>query len=92
MRELPTLALFRPQGLVTLSAVYALQARAGFVSHRQRSWGSPFGAFSSRKVSAAFRSGRTHIPFLSSVFPAAIAVGRPNEPRFLGFDPFESPW
>jgi hypothetical protein len=24
--------------------------------------------------------------------PAAVAVGRPNRPRFLGFNPFESPW
>jgi len=92
LRELPTLALFRPQGLATLTAAYALQARAGFVSHRQRSWGSPFGAFSSRKVSSAFRRGRAHIPFFPSVFPAAIAVGRPNGPRFLGFYPSESPW
>jgi hypothetical protein len=62
-------ATFRPQGLVTLSAAYALRARAGFVSHRQRSWDSPFGAFSSRKVPAAFPRGWTHMPFLPSVFP-----------------------
>jgi hypothetical protein len=62
-------ATFRPQGLVTLSAAYALRARAGFVSHRQRSWDSPFGAFSSRKVPAAFPRGWTHVPFLPSVFP-----------------------
>jgi hypothetical protein len=24
--------------------------------------------------------------------PAAVAVGRPNRPRFLGFNPFKSPW
>lgn len=71
-RALPPPATFRPQGLVTLSAVYALQARAGFVSHRQRSWDSPFGAFSSRKVSAAFPRGLTHMPFLPPVIPAAI--------------------
>jgi hypothetical protein len=29
--------------------------RAGFVSHRQRSWDSPFGAFSSHEVSGRFR-------------------------------------
>jgi hypothetical protein len=55
--------------LVTLSAVYAFRARAGFVSHRQRSWDLPFGAFSSQKVSATFRGGSTHIPFFSSVIP-----------------------
>jgi len=54
LRGLCLPATFRPQGLVTLSAAYALRAPAGFVSHRRRSWDSPFGASSSRKVSAAF--------------------------------------
>jgi hypothetical protein len=44
-------APFRLQGLVTLLTAYALRSRAGFVSHRQRSWDLPFGAFTSRKVS-----------------------------------------
>jgi len=47
-------ATFRLQGLVTLVAVYSLRARAGSISHRRRSWDLPFGAFSSRKVPAAF--------------------------------------
>jgi hypothetical protein len=64
-------ASFRLQGLVTLLAAYSRRARAGFVSHRRRSWDSPFGAFSSRKVSAAFPGGRTHIPFHPSVIPAS---------------------
>jgi len=51
----PSPAQFRPQGLVTLSAAYSLRARAGFVSHRQRSWDSPFGAFPFRKVSERYR-------------------------------------
>jgi hypothetical protein len=46
----PCPAQFRPQGLVTLSTAYSLRTRAGFVSHRQRSWDSPFGAFPFRKV------------------------------------------
>jgi hypothetical protein len=62
-------ASFRLQGLVTLLAAYSRRARAGFVSHRRRSWDSPFGAFSSRKVSAAFPGGRTHIPFHPPVIP-----------------------
>jgi hypothetical protein len=45
---------FRPQGLTTLSAVSSLRNLAGFVSHRQHSWDSPFGAFSSRKASGGF--------------------------------------
>jgi hypothetical protein len=37
-RGLPSLATFRPQGLVTLSAAYSLRAPAGSLSHRRRSW------------------------------------------------------
>jgi hypothetical protein len=48
-------ATFRLQGLATLLTACSLRALAGFVSHRRRSWDSPFGAFSSRKVSARFR-------------------------------------
>jgi hypothetical protein len=62
-------ATFRLQGLATLLTVCSLRARAGFVSHRRRSWDSPFGAFPSRKVSAAFPPRRTHIPFNLSVLP-----------------------
>jgi len=47
-------ATFRPQGLATLSTAYSLRAPAGLVSCRRRSWDSPFGAFSSRKVPTAF--------------------------------------
>jgi hypothetical protein len=48
-------ASFRPQGLATLSTACSPRTRAGFVSRRQRSWDSPFGAFSSRKVSERHR-------------------------------------
>jgi hypothetical protein len=34
---------------------FSLRSLAGFVSHRQRSWDSPFGAFPSRKVSRRLR-------------------------------------
>jgi hypothetical protein len=44
----------RPQGLVTLSTLINLRRLAGFVSHRQRSWDSPFEAYSSRKASGGF--------------------------------------
>jgi hypothetical protein len=63
-------ATFRLQGLATLLTAYSLRARAGFVSHRRRSWDSPFGAFSSREVSWAFPPGCTHLPFRSPVYPA----------------------
>jgi len=52
---LPAPANFRVRGLATLFAVCTLQARAGVISRRQRSWDSPFGAYSSRKVSSRFR-------------------------------------
>jgi hypothetical protein len=53
--SLPGSLLFRLQGLVTLVAVYSLRSLAGFISHRQRSWDSPFEAFSSQEVSERFR-------------------------------------
>jgi hypothetical protein len=84
-------ATFHLQGLATLLAASSLRIRAGFVSHRQRSWDSPFGAFPSRKVPEAFPH-RVHPRTVSPASaPAAEAVGRPNGPRFLGFDPSESP-
>jgi hypothetical protein len=62
-------ATFRLQGLATLLAVYSLRSRAGSVSHRQRSWDSPFGGFSSQKVSGELPPGWAHIPFNLAVFP-----------------------
>jgi hypothetical protein len=71
--------------------VSSLRIRAGFLSHRRRSWDSPFGVFPSRKVPGTFPSESTHIPFRPASDPAAVAESRPNGLRFLGFDPFESP-
>jgi hypothetical protein len=82
---------FRPQGFSTLSTVYSPRSLADFVSHRQRFRDFPFGAFSSREVSGTFPPERTHVPFLSTLFPFAEAMGRPVEPRFLGFAPRRSP-
>jgi len=91
-RALPGPATLRLQGLATLLTLYSLRARAGFVSHRRRSWDSPFGASSSRKVAGAFPR-RSDPRAVSPVgYPAAEAVGRPNGPRLLGFDPSGSPW
>jgi hypothetical protein len=85
-------AMFRPQGLVTLSAVSSLRSRAGFLSHRLRSWDSPFGAFSSRKAVRAFPHERTHVPFP----PASVTTYRSRRPDptgrgFWAYPP-ESPW
>jgi hypothetical protein len=51
---------------------YSLESRAGFVSHRQRSWDSPFGGFPSREVLPAFRpEGNPH-----TVTPGSISATR----------------
>jgi hypothetical protein len=50
-------ATFRLQGLVTLLTVSSLPSRAGFISHRQRSWDFPFGGFPSQAASGAFPPG-----------------------------------
>jgi hypothetical protein len=62
-------ATFRLQGLVTLLTACSLESRAGFVSHRQRSWDSPFGGFAHREVSAAFQPGRAHVPLTQRYLP-----------------------
>jgi hypothetical protein len=43
LREPAQPATVRLQGLITLLTAYALEIRASFISHRQRSWDSPFG-------------------------------------------------
>jgi hypothetical protein len=84
-------ATFRPQGLVTLSAASSLRTRAGFVSRRQRSWDSPFGAFPPRKASTRFP---TRID-PHAVSPRGDALTRSQSqsawPQLLGLDPSESP-
>lgn len=64
-------AAFRLPGLITRLTVCSLGVRAGFVSHRQRSWDSPFGAFPSRTVPEAFPLERTHMPIVRPVHIAA---------------------
>jgi hypothetical protein len=79
-RGLSLPASFRPQGLVTLSTVSSLRSPAGFLSHRQRSWDSPFGAFSFRKAAAAFPLRRTHLPSP----PAGVTTCRSRWPGSAG--------
>jgi len=88
-RESSRLATFRLQGLVTLLTAYSLESRAGSVSHRQRSWDSPFGGFLSRKVSAAFRPGRTHIPLAQRYFRRR-SVRPARRTSVSGFTPCEN--
>jgi hypothetical protein len=84
-------ASFRLQGLATLLTACSLRFRAGFFSHRQRSWDSPFGGFPSRKVSDA-SPHRIDPPAVHPVIlPDAVASDRPDGPRFLGLVPSESP-
>jgi hypothetical protein len=75
-------ATFRLQGLGTLLAAYSLRSRAGSISHRRRSWDSPFGGSSSRKVSGVLPPGSTHLPFGPAVFPPP---KRRAGPMGLGF-------
>ena len=77
------LATVRLQGLITLLTAYALELRAGFVSHRQRSWDSPFGGVLSQKVSRPFDREKPTYRWPSGI-SAAEASDRPEGPRFLG--------
>jgi len=85
-REPSQLATFRLQGLVALLTAYSLESRAGFVSHRQRSWDYPFGGFFSREVSEAFQSGKTHLP-LARRFFLRRSVRPARRASVSGFEP-----
>jgi hypothetical protein len=82
-REFSQLATFRLQGLVTLLTVYSLESRAGSVSHRRRSWDSPFGGFTSRERSQPFRLQRTHL-LLGMPLIRSRNARRSDTPQFLG--------
>jgi hypothetical protein len=88
-REPSQPATFRLQGLATLLTACSLRFRAGFISHRQRSWDSPFGGFLFRQVSAAFRPGRTHIPLAQRYFRRR-SVRPARRTSVSGFTPSES--
>jgi hypothetical protein len=78
-------ATFRPQGLVTLAAVYSLQGLAGFVSRRQHSWEVPFGAFSSQEVPERFRPSELTYRFPQRFLRRPKAPARPDGSRFLSY-------
>jgi hypothetical protein len=80
-------ATFHLQGLATLLAVYALRSRAGSISHQQRSWDSPFGAFTSQKVFGGV-TARINPPTVSPTGnPTAETAGRPGWAAVPGFSP-----
>jgi len=85
-------ASFRPQGLVTLSTVSSLRSRAGFLSHRRRSWDSPFGAFSFREAVDTFPYRRDPL----TVPPTGGTTYRSRRPALRaavpGFSLPEVPW
>jgi hypothetical protein len=70
-RRFPFSQRIRLQGLLTLLTVSSRRNRAGFVSHRQRSWDSPFGAFPSRYGARCVSARGTHMPILRPVHNAA---------------------
>jgi hypothetical protein len=77
---------FRLQGLITLLTVLSLRCLAGFVSHRQRSWDSPFGV--PPPVRFPLVTKRDDPPTVSpAVSLTAEAISRPDRLRFLGFGP-----
>jgi hypothetical protein len=63
-------------------AIYSLRSRAGFFSHRRRSWDSPFGVFSFRKVFGSLQSELAHLPFNPVVFPPPKRRAGPIGPGF----------
>jgi hypothetical protein len=81
-RGLSLPATFRLQGLITLLTAYSLDCRAGFVSHRRRSWDSPFGGFPFQMVSTAFRPRTNPHTVSPAVFPPP---KRQTGPKDLGF-------
>jgi hypothetical protein len=83
---------FRLQGLATLVTVSSRRNRAGFISHRQRSWDSPFGAFPSRNGARCVSARADPLAGCSSGSQRRTKRrGRPGRMRLLGFDPCESP-
>jgi hypothetical protein len=78
-------ASVRLQGLATLLTVYAPRIRAGFVSHRQRSWDSPFGA--SPPAWYPRITARMPPPTVGLRLRCRRNDSRTRKPRFLGFDP-----
>jgi hypothetical protein len=85
-------ARFRLQGLATLLAVFSPRFRAGFVSHRRRSWDSPFGAFSSRKLPARYRTDGPTYRFLLQVNPPPKQKVGPTGHGSWVFNPSGNPW
>jgi len=87
LRGLSLPATFRLQGLATLLTAYSLESRAGFLSHRRRSWDSPFGGFPFQEVSPAFSTGTSPRTVGLSGFSAAEASDRPDKTAVSGFIP-----
>jgi hypothetical protein len=85
-------ASFRPQGLATLSTVSSRPARADSVSHRRRSWASPSERSPHARYPRRFRRDEPTYRCSPRFHRSPKRAGRPEEPRFLGFYPRESPW
>jgi hypothetical protein len=84
-------ATFRPQGLITLSTAYSLRTPAGFVSHQQRSWDSPFGVFPSREACGRFRQHGPTYRFSLRCYHRENG-GPARRAAVPGPQPPESPW
>lgn len=87
-RELCLPATFRLQGLTTLLTVSSLRSRAGSISTRQRSWDSPFGAFSSQKVRRRSRPSAPTYRFADGCSHTAEAEWPAPQAAVPGLSPF----
>jgi hypothetical protein len=90
-RGLSQPARFRLQGLATLLTACSLQSRAGFVSHRQRSWDSPFGAFSSQEEPGLLPPSDPTYRFTCRCSRRR-SEGPAQQASVPGIQPPESPW
>lgn len=80
-------ASFRLQGLATLLTAYSLESRAGFVSHRQRSWDSPFGGSRPGGTPAFRRRSNPPTVWPHRFFQTAEAGGSASEAAVPGSMP-----
>jgi len=67
---------------------YALRSRAGFVSHRQRSWDSPFGAFFLAKGTRAITARMSPSAVLPSGDTSTRGTGPARSAAAFGISPF----
>jgi hypothetical protein len=84
-------ATFRLQGLVTLLTAYSLRNPCRFCFAPAALLGFALRSFLLPRDIRSFPTGRTHLPFLSSVYPHTRVQGPARRAAVPGFAPRESP-